>query len=93
MMAALGREPYDGHRHHITQETTLSFFTQMMEECEEVEEETGGFRLELDLSDVTAVHRDLRVLRNASGARNFRSSMLRFNHGVPLYTAIHSFLI
>jgi hypothetical protein len=86
----------DASRHSrqvISEAKAITLVQVIMEETEELEEETGTSRIELDFADVLFIHHGDAFSRFESSVRNFRSQMQLFSRIVPVYTAIHSLLI
>lgn len=82
------------HEHaQLSESKALNLLQVVMEGTEEVEEETVEPKVELDLSVIQVVRNHYSAIRMESSVRNFRCQMDLFSRMIPLYTAIHSFLI
>lgn len=85
---------HPNHQHaSVSEAKALSLLQVVMEGTEEVEEETVEAKLELDFSVIQVIRDYHSASRMESSVRNFRCQMDRFSSLVPVYTAIHSFLI
>ena len=93
MLATVSGDAVRHSRQVISEAKTVTLVQVIMEETEELEEESGSSRLELDLTDALLIHHAHAASRFESSVRNFRSQMQLFSRIVPVYTAIHSLLI
>ncbi|MFM9073994.1 MAG: hypothetical protein ACKORJ_00220 [Bacteroidota bacterium] len=87
-----GERPLHQHA-RLSEATALNLLQVVMEGTEEVEEETVEAKLELDLSVIQVVRGYYSSNRMESSVRNFRCHMDLFSRLIPVYTAIHSFVI
>lgn len=83
----------DHHSTVISTPSSVSLLQVMMEETEEVEEESSQPRLVFDLGKALRAQHDVHCARLESSVRNFRSGMQLFSGSLPVYTAIHSLVI